>query len=358
MTSPVIAYINQKALIHNLEVAKSHAPNAKVLAMVKANAYGHGLENITPILDSRVDAFAEARLDPALQLRRLGITKPIVIMAGFYTEQQLRIMTANNFEPVVHSELQVELLEQTTLDTPLIVWLKVDTGMSRLGFYPEDVKAIYDRLSACKNVTSIRLLTHFPEADDIQKPVTSTQIEVFNKLSKDFAGEHSLAKSAGILAYPDSHAQWIRPGIMLYGVSPLKHKTAAELDLQPVMTLKAPVVAVRKLKKGSAVGYGGTYICPEDMLMAVVGVGYGDGYPRHTKLGAPVFIHGKRVPLMGRVCMDMIMVDVRECPDVKIGDQVTLWGEGLPAEEVARYADTIAYELFCGVSKRVQFELI
>lgn len=358
MTSPVIAYINRSALLHNFNIAKSKAPDAKVLAMVKANAYGHGFENVVPVLHDHVNAFAVARLDEALYLRSLRVTKPIVVMAGFYLLEQLQVMTASNLEPVVHTALQLDILEETTLDTPITAWLKVDTGMSRLGFMPDDVQDAYDRLSNCKNVSKIIILTHFPEADDVNKPVTKNQIKIFNEATKNLPVEKSLAKSAGVLAYPDSYAQWIRPGIMLYGGSPLMGKTAAQLDLQPVMTLQAPVIELKYLSKGTAVGYGGTYICPEDMQIGIIGVGYGDGYSRHTKQGTPILLNGKRVPLIGRVCMDMIMVDLRQCPNVKEGDKATLWGEGLPADEIAQCAETTSYELFCNVSKRVKFEVV
>ncbi len=358
MTSPVTAYIDTKALLNNLNVAKKQAPGAKILAMVKANAYGHGLENVVPVLHDHVDAFAVARLDPALQLRSLNVTKPIVIMAGFYLLEQLDIISANNFEPLVHNELQLELLNKTTLINPINVWLKVDTGMSRLGFLAKDVERVYQHLVACPNVAKIGFMTHFPDADDIAKPITENQIVAFAELTKDLKVDRSLAKSAGVLGFPSSHAEWIRPGIMLYGASPFIHKTAEELDLQPVMTLKAPVIALRDLAKGTAVGYGGTFVCPEDMRIAVIGIGYGDGYPRHAKQGTPILINGKRFPLIGRVCMDMLMVDLRDGLEVNIGDQVTLWGKDLPAREVAICAETVAYELYCSVSKRVKFEVI
>ncbi len=358
MTSPVIAYINSHALLHNLSIAKKHAPKAKVIAMVKANAYGHGLENIAPVLQEHVDAFAVARLDPALQLRSLNITKPIVIMAGFYLPEQLKVMSANNFETLVHNQSQIDLLNNTELASPITVWLKVDTGMSRLGFMPNEVPNVYQQLQQCTNVAKVGLMTHFPDADDVTKPVTNNQVTEFMKLLPDLDIDRSLAKSAGVIAYPDSHADTIRPGVMLYGASPLMHKTADQLNLKPVMTLKAPVIALRQLKKGAAVGYGGTFVCPEDMQIGVIGVGYGDGYPRHAKPGTPILLNGKRVPLIGRVCMDMLMVDLRDCSNVSIGDKATLWGDGLPAGEVALCAGTIPYDLFCGVSKRVQFEML
>jgi alanine racemase len=358
MASPVVARINQQNLLHNLNVVKQTAPNSNITAMVKANAYGHGLENIAPVLQEHVDSFAVARLDPALILRSLNITKPILIMAGFYLQEQLEVMSANNFIPLIHSECQIEMLEACKLDAPISVWLKVDTGMGRLGFLTNQVESIYQRLTVCGNIKKIGLMTHFPDADDMTKPTTKNQINIFAELSAKLnIKSRSLAKSAGILGYPDSHNEWVRPGIMLYGASPIAGKTAADLNLKPVMTLTAPVIAVRDLPKGSTVGYGGTFVCPEDMQIAVVGVGYGDGYPRHAKQGAPVLLNGKLVPRIGRVCMDMIMLDLRECPEVQVGDRVTLWGEGLPADEVAKYADTIAYDLFCGVSRRVHFEV-
>jgi len=349
------ATIDLAALQHNFSQVKSLAPNSKVIAMVKSNAYGHGLIHIAKALPE-ADAFGVARLTAGLHLREAGIAQDIVLMPGFLTAEQLPIISEHGFQIVVHHQYQVELLLQMKLSKRLDVWLKIDTGMGRLGFNITEAQEQYQRLKSSKNVAAIRFMTHFSSVDELEHPTNQLQFDRLAKAKAMFPGEWSAAKSAAIMAFPDTHSEWVRPGIMLYGVSPIEGET--NLDLHPVMTLTAPVISVRMLAKGEPVSYGSTWTCPEKMPVAVIGIGYGDGYPRHAAQGTPVLINGKQAPRIGRVCMDMIIVDLRGHETVKPNDVATLWGRGLSAGIIAKHAETLSYELFCGVTRRVKFEYL
>lgn len=351
------AFIDLAALRHNYAIVKQSAPAAKVIAMVKSNAYGHGLIQVAHTL-KEADAFGVARLREALQLREAAVTQDIVLMPGFLCADQLPIISVNNFQIVLHHNEQLEMLLEAELAKPISVWLKIDTGMGRLGFTIEEAVAVYEQLRASVNVETVRFMTHFATIDDLTHPTTELQLNRLEQALEVFNGEWSAAKSAAVLNSAQTHADWVRPGVMLYGIAALADKTSIECDLRPVMTLKAPVISVKTIKKGEPVGYGSTFTCPEDMPVAVVAIGYGDGYPRHAQQGTPVLINNHLAPRIGRVCMDMIMVDCRNIPEVNIGDSVTLWGEGLSAEVIAKHAETIPYELFCSVTKRVKFEYL
>lgn len=353
MTRPTYMQINADALRHNLKQVRKLVPSSRVLAMIKANAYGHGLINVAHAL-ADADAFGVAFLEEALQLRAAGIQQPIVLMEGFYGATELAEISQNDLAVVVHQYSQLEILEQQELKTPLTVWLKIDTGLHRLGFLPEEVAEVWRRLKKCKHVGEIHLLSHFTEPDDLYKSTTLQQLACFDRSIAELSAQRSLANSAAILAWPATHYEWVRPGIMLYGVSPFADKIGADHNLQPVMTLRSELIAVQSLCKGDTVGYGGTWICPENMPVGIIAIGYGDGYPRHAKNGTPVLVNNAVVPLIGRVSMDMIAVDLRTQPHAKIGDSVVLWGEGLPVEQVAHAAGTIAYELLCHVTPRVR----
>jgi alanine racemase len=254
---------------------------------------------------------------------------------------------------VVHQWHQIELLEQTPLHAPVKVWIKVDSGMHRLGFLPEDVHAAWERLGRIAQVERLGFLTHLACADDLGDPSTERQLATFTSAIGELPGERSVGNSAGLLGWPEARSDWVRPGIMIYGASPFPHRTGTQEGLEPVMTLRSELMAVNHLKRGHAVGYGSTWVCPEDMAVGVVAAGYGDGYPRHARAGTPVLVNGRRVPLIGRVSMDMITVDLRSQPDARVGDPAVLWGEGLPVEEIAECAGTIGYVLLCGVTARV-----
>ena len=355
MTRATRAVINLSALRHNLSIARHHAPDSHILAIIKANGYGHGSVEVALALE-HADAFGVACLDEAVTLREAGISQPIVLLEGVVHSADLNRVRDYQLELVIHHAQQLRLLEQDS-GSPIPVWLKLDTGMHRLGFAPTRLSEILQRLTRLKAVAQpVRLMTHLANADDRQDSMTARQVADFDAVAADLPLQARIANSAGILAWPETHRDWIRPGIMLYGVSPFLDSLAAEHELQPVMTLQSELIAINQQQQGDPIGYGGTYRCPADMPVGVVAIGYGDGYPRHAPSGTPVLIKDQRVPLIGRVSMDMICVDLRDCPDAKIGDPVVLWGEALPVEEVASLAGTIGYELLCQVTQRVPFK--
>jgi alanine racemase len=355
---PAVAYaeINLDAARHNLDIVRTCAPQSKVMAVIKANAYGHGLIRMASAL-SNADAFAVARIDEGLVLRQAGITQRIAVLQGFSDMEEFRQIIDNQLETIVHSHHQVDLIEnwQGKVKGALTVWLKIDTGMNRLGFKINEVDAVYQRLKRFRIINRpINLFTHLATADDKASTFTTQQIDLFNNAIALYEGERSIANSAGILAWRDAINDWVRPGIMLYGISPFPGSTGLGLGLEPVMGLYSKLIAVKPVAKGETVGYGKSWLCNKDTTIGIVAVGYGDGYPRYAKTGTPVLVNGQRVPLIGRVSMDTITVDLASQPDAKPGDKATLWGKGLPVEEIADYADTIPYTLVCGVTQRVR----
>ena len=357
MTRPVRARIDLPALQHNFNRVQQFAPDSRVMAILKANAYGHGLVPVAQALPDAA-AFGIVCLDEAIALREAGFDRRIVLLEGLFDPDETLLISGYRLDVVIHHPVQVEILEKSRLSRSLDVWLKVDTGMHRLGFAPAAVPAIVERLGRIDRISRLRWFSHLACADNEGSRYTTSQLNVFSQSIQGREGERSLANSAAVLAWPETHLDWVRPGIMLYGGSPLLGKTASELGLQPVMTLDTRLIAVNTRQPGDAVGYGGDWVCPETMRVGVAAVGYGDGYPRHAPGGMPVLLNGKRAALIGRVSMDMICIDLRPHPDARVGDQVTLWGEGLPVDEVAVKAGTIAYELLCNVNRRVSFETI
>ncbi|RXJ73366.1 alanine racemase [Veronia nyctiphanis] len=347
------AQIDLDALVHNLLVVKRHAPQSKTLAVVKANGYGHGLLSVANTLESTADGFGVARIEEGLTLRAGGIVKPILLLEGFLVAKDLPKLVANNFDTVVHCQEQLEALESAKLERPLKVWLKIDTGMHRLGVRREEVSEFVARLSACKNVSSLNYMTHFGCADELNNPITPLQIQCFNGLTQGLEGERSLGASSACLSWPESHTEWVRPGISLYGVSPFSDQKGEDFGLKPAMTLTSSLIAVRKVTPGESIGYGGTWVSMQETRVGVIAIGYGDGYPRTAPNGTPVLVNGRRVPVVGRVSMDMLMVDLGPDAKDKVGDKVVLWGQGLPAEEVAAHIGTIAYELLVKLTSRV-----
>jgi alanine racemase len=351
------AIIDLGALSHNFARVKQLAPASKVLAVLKANAYGHGMLAVAQAL-KHADALGVARIDEALALRAGGITKPIVLLEGFFHADELQQVVASNLQLVIHHREQAEAILSAQLDAPVRVWLKVDSGMHRLGIYPHEFEELYQRLNHSANVqTPMRLMSHFASSDELTNPATAKQQALFNQTIQQAEGEVSLANSGAVLNWPQSHGDWVRPGLMLYGVSPMEGHSGADHGLSPVMTLCSSVIAVRQVKAGDAVGYGGSWIAARQTRLAVVAMGYGDGYPRAAGNNADVLIHGKRFPIVGRVSMDMITVDIGTEP-VVVGDKVILWGADLPVEQLARCVDTIPYELLCNITSRVQFSYI
>lgn len=354
----VTASISKSALRHNLSKIKEAAPTSKILAMVKANAYGHGLVSVAKTLQD-VNAFGVASIEEALKIRQAGISTDIVLMEGFFRADELPLIESHNLTIVVHHWPQVlALKERGTSQKPLKVWLKINTGMHRLGFPLYEFQDAYTSLTSLPSVQLIGFMTHFANADEKDNLQTSQQTQALYQLLEGLPGERSLANSAGILAWSQAHSDWVRPGLLLYGASPFAEKTGLDLNLLPVMTLRSEIIALRQLEEGECVGYGSTWKNPKKTgIVGIVAIGYGDGYPWHAKNGTPVLVNGHRVPLVGRVSMDMLAVDLSELNDVKVGDPVVLWGEGLPIEEVARYASTIPYELFCRFTERVTVQV-
>ncbi|WP_020157978.1 alanine racemase [Methylobacter marinus] len=354
MIAAAYAVLDLDAFQHNLAKVRGCAPGAKVMAVVKANGYGHGVLRIAEALQD-ADAFAVARVDEGIRLRRAGLKNRIAVMEGFTCADEVDDLLAFQLEPLLHSFSQLDILKTRKEQQALSAWLKIDTGMNRLGFKAKDFSAVYARLSDCSIIRQpVNLMTHLANADDKNDDKTLKQIRLFNETVGAFPGQRSIANSAGILGWRESLADWVRPGVMLYGISPFPDSTGQALGLKPVMSLHSRLIAVKPILEGETVGYGGNWLCKKNTTLGVVAIGYGDGYPRYAKAGTPVLVNGKRVPLVGRVSMDMITVDLTTQPDAKPGDAATLWGDGLAVEEIARYADTIAYTLVCGITPRVQ----
>ena len=353
MTRPAQVVINLSALRYNFSKVKSIAPSTKILAVVKADAYGHGLTRIARALP-QADGFGVACLREAEELRNAGINQSIVLLEGPFSSAEIKNIDRLGLDVVIHQPSQIEMLKENRVKNPVTVWIKIDSGMHRLGFSPKDVGIIWERLKHCMAVgPNIKLMTHLADAADRAHEMTEVQLKIFNKACDGLRGDRSIANSAGILAWPNSHADIVRPGLMLYGVSPMEDDMAADYDLQPVMTLKSKLISIKRIRKGETVGYGADWICPENMSVGIVAAGYGDGFPRHAVPGTPVMIRNIRSQIIGQVSMDMLTVDLRNVPGATVGDPVVLWGEGLPVEEIAKHAGTIPYELLCAVHKRL-----
>jgi alanine racemase len=358
VTPMVSATVDSGALRHNLNVVRQWAPKSRVMAVIKANAYGHGLVAVARALES-TDAFAVARVDEGLTLRLAGINTPTVLLEGVFDREQLDAAAGAHFELVVHTPEQIDLLRAAAAGTRFKVWLKLDSGMNRLGFKGAAFGAAHAALSALDSVQPpVNLFTHLASADLPELPTTSEQLALFAAATGSFAGERSLENSAAMLSFPEAQGDWVRPGLLLYGVSPFAGSIGADYGLRPAMTLQSHVIAVKDLSPGEQVGYGGHWTASRPTRLAVAAVGYGDGYPRSLGSGAPVLVNGERAGLAGRVSMDMIGIDVTDLHrPPALGDPVVLWGEGLPVEEIAVWADTIPYELLCGISQRVAVTL-
>lgn len=349
------ATIDGDALRHNLAIVRGFAPDSRVMAVIKANAYGHGLIATAQAL-AAADAFGVARLEEGMVLRVAGIANPVVLLEGVFTGDELQLAGREQFELVVHSFAQLDLLEHFTGSHRFPVWLKLDTGMNRLGFRLDEFNEAWRRLGRCKSTGTIRLMTHLAAAEELGGASVQMQIERFRTLTSSITLERSIANSAGLIGWPDARADWVRPGLMLYGISPLPGVDAEKFDLRPAMTLATQLIALRSVPTGESVGYGGLWRAPRDSVIGIAAIGYGDGYPRNMRGGTPILVNEQAARVVGRVSMDMTAIDVTGLPGVQIGDAVTVWGRGLPAERIAPYADTIAYELVCGISQRVAVE--
>jgi alanine racemase len=360
MIPAAYAVLDVTAVAHNLQKVREYAPHAKIMAVIKANAYGHGALLVADALHE-ADGFAVARVNEGIYLRKAGVQKRIAVLEGFSCAEELDELLGYQLDAVLHSFTQLAIFETRTEKEKIAIWLKLDTGMNRLGFKAAELQDVYSRLLNCSIIKQpINLMTHLANADAKQDAMTLKQIALFNntldKLTPKLAAnnERSIANSAGILAWQQALTDWVRPGVMLYGISPFPETTGEQLGLKPMMSLHSRLIAVKPITKGDTVGYGGSWLCQQDTTLGVVAIGYADGYPRYARVGTPVLVNGQRVPLVGRVSMDMITVDLGMDANAKVGDAVTLWGDGLPVEEIARCANTIPYTLVCGVTQRVQ----
>jgi alanine racemase len=357
MSRTTVATIHLGALRHNLERIKAMAAPSRVMAVVKADAYGHGLERVARALDGAADAFAVAALGDGLRLRAAGHPQRIVVLSGPDQASDIAEMQRLELDAAIHHESQLAWLGQTVPSRgPLRVWLKVDSGMHRLGFAPERVPEIHAKLAALPGVDpQIGLLTHFSASEEFDGPDTPAQIARFEEATRGLHGPRALSNSAAVLGWPAARGDWVRTGGLLYGLSVVAGTCGADFGFRPAMTLATRLIAVNRIGKGERIGYNGTWTCPEDMPVGVAAVGYGDGYPRSAAAGTPVLVGERRVPLIGRVSMDLITLDLREAPQARVGDRVVLWGPELPVETVAAQAGTIAYDLTCGMTRRVLF---
>ena len=354
MPRPIQATFSAAAWRHNLAVVRRRAPHSRVWAVVKANAYGHGLARAASALD-HADGFALLDLHEAVRLRELGVTKPILLLEGFFEARDLDGVIAHELWPVVHCEAQLRMLEEAQPERLSTVFLKINSGMNRLGFTGDAVRTAHARLQALRRPPQIVLMTHFADADG---PLgVMDQQARFDEWTQGLVCARSLANSAATLRYPQTHADWVRPGIALYGASPFPDEDVVSLGLKPVMTLRSQLIATQTLRAGEGIGYGFRYRAAQTMRIGVVACGYADGYPRHAPAGndagAPILVDGVCTRTIGRVAMDMLYVDLTSAPQAKVGTTVTLWGDGLPADEVATACGTVSYELFCALTQRV-----
>ncbi|WMY95743.1 MAG: alanine racemase [Arsenophonus sp.] len=360
------AIIDRSSLCHNVKRVREIVPKSRFIAIVKANAYGHGLLETAVAIENFVDCFGVARITEAIALREYGIKKPILLLEGFFDQSELLIIIKHKIDVVIHSIEQLrnmeklEIFKEYAIKNTVKVWMKLDTGMHRLGIRPEEGITFYNRLTRCRYIEKpINIISHFYQADNPECPIaTNQQLACFNSFIKDKPGEKSIAASAGILFWPESYFDWVRIGIIMYGSSPKKGKKGKDFGLLPAMTLKSNLIAIRKHYAGETVGYNGIWLSSYDTTLGVVAIGYGDGYPGNAPEGTPVLINGRRVPIVGKVSMDMILVDLGRNVSDKVGDEVIIWGNLLPVEEIASYVHLSNYELLTKLTSRVKIEYL
>ncbi len=347
---PIKALISSAALRHNLGVVRRYAPDSRVFAVIKANAYGHGLLRAARALDS-ADGIALIEIDAAVRLRESGYARRLALLEGLFEATELELAARHDLTITIHNAEQLRMLDLAPVNARLDVMLKVNTGMNRLGFEPRDAHGARDKLATHRAVRKLTLMTHFATADDARG--VAWQMEAFDAVAAGQTFERSVANSAAILRYPDTLADWVRPGIMLYGGTPFADTPASALGLRPAMTLASEIISVQAVCPGGRIGYAGTYEAKLPLRAGAVACGYADGYPRHAPTGTPVLVDGIRTRTLGRVSMDMLTVDLTGIPNARVGSSVVLWGEGLPADEVAEAAGTVSYELMCALAPRV-----
>lgn len=353
MSRTAVASIHLDALRTNLARIRTLSRGAKVMAVVKADGYGHGLERVARAL-SDADAFGVAAIADGRRLRAAGHRQRIVVLSGPDEAADLAELRRLQLDAVIHHDSQLDWLQGDHDPRPLRVWLKIDTGMHRLGFAPQRARDVFDRLRAAPSVDpDIVLMTHFAASDEFDKATTAEQIARFEAATRDLPGERCLSNSAAVLGWPAARGDWIRAGGLLYGLSVVAGKSGADLGFLPAMSLSTRLIAINRVQRGEHVGYAGTYECPDDMDVGVIAIGYGDGYPRSATAGTPVLVGHAPAAIVGRVSMDLVTIDLRHAPAARVGDRVLLWGPGLPVEQIADCAGTIAYDLTCGITRRV-----
>ena len=352
---PIQATISHSAFQHNLNVVKQHAPQSKIMAVVKANAYGHGLTNAAHGLND-ADGFAVLGLDEAIDLREAGFTQNVLLLEGLFSHQELPIAASFGLDLVVHSEPQLQMLEQAQLKQPIHVHLKMNSGMNRLGFTPVQYLPAFLRLQECRNVSGTTLMTHFATADEALG--VTQALALFQKTTQSLQKPLSLANSASILRYPQTHTDWVRPGIMLYGASPVTGTDAATFNLKPAMTLVSEIISIQTISAGESVGYGNRFTASKTTRVGIVACGYADGYPRHAPNGTPIAVSGVVTQTIGRVSMDMLYVDLTDIPQAHIGSPVELWGQQVSVDKVAEASGTVGYELLCALAPRVAMQAV
>lgn len=358
MSRPICAHIDLAAIHHNYRLVRRLAADAQVVAVIKANAYGHGALAVAQTLAEEADALGVACLEEALELREAGVRSPVLLLEGIFDPEELESVDRLNLMMVVHDQRQLRWVLQARPRRLLRVWLKIDTGMHRLGFAPESVSSIYLQLASCPHIGELVLMTHFARADQADPEHTNRQLSGFMLLSELLSAPGSLANSAAILTRPDSHADWVRPGIMLYGLDPLDYAHPCAAALRPAMRFESQLTAVRELPPGEAIGYGGRFVCERPTRVGVVAAGYADGYPRHAPDGTPILVNGELTQLIGRVSMDMLTVDLSAQPRACPGDPVELWGQQVSATAVAAASGTLSYELLTGLARRVPLRYV
>ena len=351
------AVIDLPALVRNLETVRGWADGAKVMAVVKADAYGHGLKRCLPAL-AQADLLAVATLGEARTIREVNPDVPILLLEGVLAGDELEVVEALDLEMVVHNREQLEWIEAFGRPLAARTWLKIDSGMHRLGFALDEVRDAHARLESAPGIDQVVLMTHLACADEADHPMTDRQIAAFDAAVAGLDGPHCVANSAAVLRRPDARRDWVRSGLLVYGISPLAGRPGVSLGLTPAMNLSTQLISVRDVPAGETVGYGARFTAPRDLRIGVAAIGYGDGYPRNMPDGTPVLVNGRRQALAGRVSMDMITIDLDGQPDAAVGDPVVLWGQGLPVEEIAAANDTIPYELVCRVKRRVRYREI
>lgn len=351
MSRPIVATINRAALRQNLAVARQAAVGSRLWSVVKANAYGHGIDRVWQSL-METDGFALLNLEEAILLRERGWKKPILLLEGFFHEDELAILDQYRLTTSVHSNWQIQALARARLSAPLDIYLKMNSGMNRLGFQPDQVHNAWQKLRSLANVSEMTLMAHFAEAETTEG--IAGPLKRIEQAAEGLNCARSLANSAATLWHTQTHYDWVRPGIILYGASPSgQWQDIASCGLQPVMTMTSEVIGIQHLTAGSAVGYGGQYRASGEQRIGVVACGYADGYPRHAPTGTPIWVEGVMTQTIGRVSMDMITVDLTQCPQAGIGSQVELWGNNVKIDDVAAAAGTVGYELMCALASRV-----